>query len=100
MERCISGGRTHEFLDTQYRMHPSLSHVRLCTMYVQIASSLQCKTNYVRHDHRNLINPEVRDDIGPSHTMKQRIMKIFRVPTKFSNCRYFKFSLTPDPKNP
>lgn len=27
MGRCISGGKKHEFLDTQYRMHPSLSQV-------------------------------------------------------------------------
>lgn len=38
MERCISGGRAHEFLDTQYRMHPSLSQVKCFARCLILAS--------------------------------------------------------------
>lgn len=30
MERAINRGLTHQFLDTQYRMHPKICNVRLC----------------------------------------------------------------------
>eukprot|EP00903_Cladosiphon_okamuranus_P010260 g9714.t1 len=45
MERCISGGRKHEFLDMQYRMHPSLSQIVSTTFYdnkLKTAEELKC----------------------------------------------------------